>query len=272
MRIFEFTDYRVFVRKWLDLQPGKGRGYISKIAEALLIPQPLMSQILHGVKNLNLEQADLLADYFQLNELEREYLFLLIEIERAGRQSLKSFFIKKREQIRKESTEIKSVALTEKALNENEKSVFYSSWLYQAVRILISIEGNQFDTVEKIANELKRDRQKISEIVDFLLKANLCVLEKKHLRIGSRSTHVDSKSPHVQRHHWNWRQVALQKSENSLPEDFFFTAPMSLSIEDYDKLREDLLNFVGNVHKKVANSNPEKVACLNIDFFSPLLK
>jgi hypothetical protein len=45
-----------------------------------------------------------------------------------------------------------------------------------------------------------------------------------------------------------------------------FTAPLSISAKDFGKVREILLNAIEQSSKVVEGSEPEKVACLNIDF------
>ena len=100
MRIFEFNDYRLFLKQYIKSLPKHGRGQISLMADFLKITQPLMSQILSNDKILNLEQADLLAEYLQFNEIEKEYLFILVQIERSGRQSLKKYFTENREKVK----------------------------------------------------------------------------------------------------------------------------------------------------------------------------
>lgn len=248
--------------------PRKGRGEVSKMAEFLSIPQPQMSQILAGNRNLNLEQADLLSDYLDFTKEERNYLYTMVQIERAGRQSLKDHFIEQRNNLRESALQIGKVVSAERNLSDSDKSVFYSSWIYQAVRLLTSIENREFGSVEKISEHLRFDRKKIDEVMSFLLAKGLCIQEKNHITLGSRSTHLDISSPHLPRHHTNWRNKAIQKYDQLDVSDLIYTAPMTLSHKDYSLLREEILNLIKKVHSTVGDSKSEKLACLNIDFFS----
>ena len=46
-----------------------------------------------------------------------------------------------------------------------------------------------------------------------------------------------------------------------------YTAPVSLSKADFEKLREEMIGFIKNFLAKVHTSPAEELACLNIDFF-----
>ena len=59
----------------------------------------------------------------------------------------------------------------------------------------------------------------------------------------------------------------MQTLDQASDEDLNFTAPLSLSQEDFEKLREDMLKLIGNVYKTVKDTNPDNIFCINIDFF-----
>ena len=46
-----------------------------------------------------------------------------------------------------------------------------------------------------------------------------------------------------------------------------FTSTLSLSREDFHKLREQLAQFVTKTSEVMKETTPEDVVCLNIDFF-----
>lgn len=267
MRIYPFDSYREYLKKHIASLPKKGRGEISRMAEALQIAQPLMSQILAGHKDLNLEQADLLSDYLKLTINEKSYLFILVQIEKSGRANLKKHFIAERERLKKESLNLQTIISPNRQLSDVEKSIFYSSWLYQAVRLLTSIEGDQFNSVEKISEKLGYDRQQISEVMNFLIQTGLCKIEKDSYQMGASNTHLERASPHLARHHTNWRLKAIQKVDHVENDELFFTAPMTLSRKDFSKIREEILGLIKSVYATVKDSSAEEFVCLNIDYF-----
>jgi sRNA-binding carbon storage regulator CsrA len=46
-----------------------------------------------------------------------------------------------------------------------------------------------------------------------------------------------------------------------------FSAPLTISKKDFDIVREEILEFIQNLSKRVDQSDSEIVACLNIDWF-----
>ena len=90
MSLFVYTDYRKFISQTIAEKPNKGRGEISKMANAIGVHQTLISLVLSGERDLSLEQGYALADYLGLTELESEYFSLLIQFSKAGTQRYKS--------------------------------------------------------------------------------------------------------------------------------------------------------------------------------------
>ena len=267
MRIFEYNDYRLFLKNYIQNLPKRGHGEVSKMAAYLEITQPLMSQILSGDKSLNLEQADLLAEYLQLRDDEKEYLFILVQIERSGRVSLKKYFNAKRDKLKKKSLEISSVISPEKVLTDNERSLFYSSWMMQAIRLLTSIPEYQVQTVQKITKALGLSKRQVEDVLQFLIESGLCIKKNDRIEIGAKSTHLENTSQHLIRHHTNWRLKAIQSFENPTEEERMFTGPMTISRKDYEKIQTEILKLLSGLYKTVASSDAELLVCLNIDFF-----
>src|SRR4051812_18991374 len=102
MDIFAYLDYRVYVRQRIRLLPSS-HGQFTKLAHALGMHTTSVSQVFRGHKMLTPEQGCALAAYFQLNDLETEYLLTLVQLERAGTPLLKNTLQKKRESIRAQS-------------------------------------------------------------------------------------------------------------------------------------------------------------------------
>jgi len=114
---------------------------------------------------------------------------------------------------------------------------------------------------------LKLTRIKANEAIQFLLKAGLIIEEQGQLKVGPTLFHLESTSPHIPRHHQNWRLRAFQKYENPQPGDVFYTAPVTLSAEDVKVLREKVVKFIAEAIETVKSSRSEKLCCLCMDWF-----
>lgn len=260
--IFGTDDYRTFVRGWVT---SRGRGEFRRIAAALKMHTTLVSQVFSGRKCLTEEQASRLCDHMGLDGLESDYLLKLIQLERAGDESLRIMFRRHLKQLRSQAKEAKSRVPEATELSEQDRAIFYSSWQYSLVRLLTSIDG--FQTVQEISSRLSLPRARVSEILGFLVSRGLCVrdLDGRYRRT-EKNTHVEASSPMAARHHQNWRTKAVEFLERADGDDLSFTAPVSISKKDVPKVRERLLDTISEIARTVEKSGSEEVLYLGIDW------
>lgn len=265
MNIYEFLSYKSYLKAWMKARPKKGHGEGRRIAEALGISTTMISQVLNGDKNFNLELSSDLCDYLGLNDKETDYFFLLVEYERAGTHRLKTKLKKKIESLKTSAQVLKDRLQKDKELSDHDKAVFYSSWVYSGIRNLIATDSSA--TIDSISQRLQIPRNQIQKIFDFLLETGLCELKTNKFTVGAKRTHLGNDSALVTKHHQNWRMQGFNKMIFAEDKNLFYTAPMSLSKEAADKIREELPSFIEKINKLVVNSDSEIVRCLNIDFF-----
>jgi uncharacterized protein (TIGR02147 family) len=266
MVLLNFDDYRVYLRSYLKKLPHKGRGELSKIAKYLRINTTWLSQILSGAKEFNIDQVIELGTYLDLSPIEIEYFFLLVQYERAGAHKTKSFIKNKIQNLKTESLKLQNQVPHEKKLDDSEKAIFYSSWIYSAIHLFISTQKTGVN-LEDVIHEFQIKRTRALEILNFLLKSNLCCKTQEKFKISTQSTFIDRSSPFLHKHHSNWRIKAIEKSENLCDEELMFTAPISISKKDFMEVRDDLVLILKKISTRVQASNPELLANLNIDLF-----
>ncbi|MCB0411293.1 MAG: TIGR02147 family protein [Bdellovibrionales bacterium] len=266
LSIFEFSNYRNYLEGWIEAQGARAYGLKGKIAEALGISSSLVSQILKGEKSLTQDQASELCDFIGLNELESDYLHLLVELDRTGNLKYRHKLERKMRVLQQQSRQIGKRVPRHHELTDEQKAIYYSSWIYTGVRNLVAVPG--CDTVDKLATQLKMDYRRINQVVQFLLNHGLCREEGGKLNYGPASLHVERESPFVNKHHQNWRVKSLALMEEANANDLYFTSPMSLSKEAYEQILKMIPNFIQSVMEVSGPSPSETVACLNIDWFS----
>jgi uncharacterized protein (TIGR02147 family) len=265
MTIFQHSNYKKYLREYIEQLPRQGRGQINRLAEHLGVNSTLISQVLNGPKDFTLEQGILVTEYLGLPNLEAEYFLLLIQIERAGIAKLKDHFRAKAAAAKAASMEVKNRVSTDGVLSDQDRAVFYSSWIYSAVRLYCSLgEGKSFD---EICQRFELDRTRALSILEFLLKANLCKHEGTLYKIGMQKIHLEQGSPYLGRHYSNWRLRAIQRGENLSKDELMFTAPFSIHPKDFAQLREEMLELIQKLYKRVGETDPEEIACVNIDLF-----
>lgn len=264
MKIFEFTDYKKFVLKRIQSMPGKGRGELTRIAEHLDIHTTMVTHIFKGSSHPSLEQTLKLAAYFVMNELETDYLVALVQWERAGDKRTKDYCYEKVNQLRTRALNLKERLATQNTLSEEDRALYYSSWQNSYVRLLTAID--RYQTFDSLVEELKLPPKKLRRVLDFLIGRGLCREEKNKIIYGSVPTYIDANSPLVARHHLNWRQKTQEKFDELRNEDLVFTFPTVNSEDDFQKVREKLVQLIEEIKKVTEPSSSDNLYCLNIDW------
>lgn len=122
-------------------------------------------------------------------------------------------------------------------------------------------------TKEEICESLELDKKNVSEILDFLVKTGLCRQEKGRYFHHVSRTHVEKDSPYYKQHHVNWRIKSIQTMDRRNNENLCFTAPLSVSEEDFQLLKEEMMTLIQKVSTVVKDSPAENVYCICMDFF-----
>lgn len=265
MELFDHKNYKEFVRAWVESRPGGGRGLFRKIAEHLKVSSVLVSQIFRGERDLSLEQAYALSSFLELSELQARYFLLLVEHARAGTFGLKAHYEKQLEEIRALSRNLKHRLPPDKQLSIEEAAVFYSHWLYSAVRVATSIEGLQ--DAASLAKYFRLPKSRIQSALDFLVQNGLCAHEGHRYQMGARSTHLPLGSPLLPKMHANWRLKGMEEMSDIGDGELFYSSSVSLGKEDIPLVRKMVVEMIENFSKRVKDAPCETVACLNIDWF-----
>lgn len=260
--IYDFQDYRLYLKSWILDKSAETKGLQGKLALAANISSTLMSRILSGEKHLSLEQAVEIADFLGLNESESEYFIILVEIGKAGSHKLKTKLLNQAQAIAKKvSVRISNTS----GIDENIKSIYYSTWIYAGIRNLVATPGKH--DVLSISQRLAIPKNIAANALDFLIQNGLCIQGPSGISYASKRTHLDAESVFINNHHGNWRYKSLQMMEQRKPSNLFFTSPMSLSRETAAEIRQMLPQLIETVMKKVEPSPSENVYCLNVDWF-----
>ncbi len=263
MNIFEFKNYKQFTREKIESMPRNGRGQWMKMARHLRLHTSLVSQVFNGDKHLSTDQAYLSAEFLGLINLELQYYVCLVQRERAGNNGTKKLFDDQLEELLEKSRKISNRISKVKLLDESSKSIFYSNWFYSGVRLSTSIPS--CNSLEAISEKLNLSKKLVSQVLEFLLLNSLVIEKNGKLDYGPLKTHIPADSPLVGRHHTNWRLKTIERASNLTEQELMFTCPVTISKEDFTKLKSLILEFIGNAEKVYSPSAPEILACLNID-------
>jgi uncharacterized protein (TIGR02147 family) len=264
MRIFEFKSYRKFLQERSKSLPARGRGELTRIAQAVGVHTTMISHIMKGTTDFSLEQTLKLADYLNLNDLETDYLVALVQAERAGDVKTKAYCQSKVKQMQEQTMNLSARLKMQNDLSEEDRVFYYSSYTYSYVRLLCSIE--RFQNFEALQVETKIPAKRLRTILDFLLRCQLCEEKGNRYIYSPKPTYLEASSALVTRHHLNWRQKTQERMEGLRQEDLVFTFPTVLSEEDFLLIREKLVQAIEEVKKISGPSPTDHLYCFNLEW------
>ncbi|MBY0316972.1 MAG: TIGR02147 family protein [Bdellovibrionales bacterium] len=266
MAIFNFTNYKQFVREKVSLMPHRGRGQFRQMALHLGVNSTAISQIFKGSRHLTPEQGLRIAQFLGLSDLETRYFVNMIHKDRAGTHDLRDFYLKEEKKLLAEGKNIKSRIIEHNEISDENKAIFYSNWYYSGLRMLSALPTH--NTPEEMADYFGLNRALVNKVITFLVDNGLCVEKDGKISVGPRTTYLDSNSPLINNHRRNWRLKALEKIQQPHDDDLFYSSPMSMSEKDKEALREELVALIAKFLKRIQKSPEEKLVCFNIDWFS----
>jgi uncharacterized protein (TIGR02147 family) len=264
MKIFNFSDYRMFVNSYIQSLPKRGHGEISRLAKSIQVSATLVSQVLHGEKQFSVDQGFDLSKYLGLDHIETDYLICLIEMDRAGSQRLKDYWSEKCRRLKSQSEDTNEKIKKDRTLTEEEKTVYYTHYLFTSIRLFCSIGQKR---IHDIQERFSLSREKTLEYLDLLIKLNLLKKTGDLYENTDQVIFLDKTSPHIYRHHMNWRIQAMKQIERPKPDDLSFSYPMTISKKDFVVLRKKWVAEVLEIQKTLQKTEPETIAFLNLDFF-----
>jgi len=265
MSIFEIENYKVALNAVIQDRRKLQKALSKKLAEHLNIHPSMISQVLTGSKDFSEEQMILVCEFLGLPPLESQYLLVSLQIERAGSQKLKTYFENLRSEIRKKALQVSERVYKNRALTNEEKAIFYSSWMYPTVHLLTTLVRKPH--FEEICARLDITPSKAREILDFLVGLEMVIEENGVFSSGPVATHLEKKSPLLVKHHTNWRLKAIQYADHLSDQELMYSANISVSRQDFDRIREDLMTTIQKFVHVVQASPAEEIAQFNLDFF-----
>jgi uncharacterized protein (TIGR02147 family) len=265
--VFDFQDYKAYIRAWIAAQPKGGRGVRSRLAGALGCQVAYVSQILNGHLHLSVEQAVRVNGFFAHSKDEGNYFALLVQHARAGDKETSAYF-----QELLEAELAKRLLLTRRlglaqGIQPEDQVTYYSAWYYSAAHVLVTIP--EFRTKRAIAAKLGLSPERTADVLDFLVRTGLVKQNGDQFAPGASQIHLDQHSKLTARSHANWRVKALGSLDSPRETDMHYSGVFSISATDALKLKALLLKQVEEVIGVVKPSREEQLAVFCVDFFTP---
>lgn len=263
--LFEFDDYKDYLLAYIKSRPASGHGFKSAMAKAMNCQTAYVSQVLNANAHLSLEQAEELNKLFGHNEGESEFFLLLVQENKAGTPALRSRLKIQIEKILEKRHILKERFDIKKSLSPVDQMTYYSSWLYAATHILITI--SQYNDKEKISEKFNLPLERVGKVLDFLTETGLIIKKGNHYNSGETKVFLGIDSPMLPKHLSNWRIKAIEALDKTIGKDLHLSSVYSLSRKDVALIKEKLIKTVEESRQIIYESKEEELYCLNLDFF-----
>lgn len=254
--LFDYTDYKRYLDAVIASRPGKGRGIRAELADRIGCQRAFVSQVLQGHAHFNLEHGDKINSYLGHSEEEGHFFLLLIQLARAGTESLREYFRKQMQIVLDRRLVLKQRLPAEDKLSLEDSLRYYSSWLFGAVRVATTIP--KLRTRETIARKLGLTVEELMPILEFLVSRGLLETKGTEYLPTTRHMHLGSDSTLIAKHHTNWRVRALTALEREGPKDVHYSSVVSIAREDAQKIKALIVDSIEKVQTKVEKSVPEE--------------
>lgn len=263
--IYEFNSYKEFIISLIRSKPSGGRGVKTTLAAALGCQTPFISQVLAGDLNFNQDQSLACAMFFGLTKEEVEFFLLLVSQERAGTSDLKKF-LKNSLQVKRDAyNQIKSRMKMKESLSAEHQMTYYSTWLYSAVHMALTIEDLR--SRESLSEKFNLSLTTIDKTLEFLITAGL--VEKKGTAFHPTGAwyHLDKMSANINKHHTNLMIKSIQSLDQPKENDLHYSAFFTCSKKDVAKLEELLLKLLTDFNSVVRPSAEEELVAISLNLF-----
>lgn len=263
--VFKYSYYKDYLKEKIETYPNNGRGVRRQLAEVAGCQVAYISHILAGDRDLSLEQAEAITRFFHLRTDEVEYFLVLVEKERAGTVYLKRYFAQKLEALLATHRQIKNRVRLSGKISSEDQAVYYSSWHFQAIRMALTIPNLR--TAVAIGRKLNLSIERVNEVLEFFLEKGFIQKKDDGYHTTDVHIHVGNDSKLINRMHANWRLQTLNALDKKNVSDLHYSAAVTLSEKDYQKVREVLLEAITDSHKVIRPSKEEKLCVMALDFY-----
>lgn len=263
--VFDYLDYKVYLRKKLELLSKKQRGFKQETAKLLGCKASYLSQILNSKPHLTPEQAHKLNSRFMHDKTESRYFVLLVELEKAGNYEYRDFIKEQVEELKQNRHDLKKRLKETDHMSKEHMDVFYSSWMYACVYIAVAVP--ELQDIKKLALRFNIPEKMVSEILNFLINSGMIETVNGRLELTKKRIHLDRNSHYIQHHHINWRSQCLQSVEKNFEDDMHFSTVFAITEKDFSKIKEILVKAIESAREVIKPSASEEVYAITLDAF-----
>lgn len=265
MKPYNFKNYKEYLKSYLE--KNKSKGIVSQVAAACGCDRTYLSQVFSGKAELTPDHIIQFCESYSLSDSESQYLLLLLLRDRSASAIAKRRLQKQLDDLKQKSQALSHQVSEKEALHkisETQRTLYYSSWLYGAVHTLTSIPSLQ--TASAIAEKLNIATPAASRILKELVEMNVVEKNGDKFVHSGHDIYLPSECPQSYSNHFSWRMRAVERT--FVKDDIHYTVAFSISKNDVEKLRLQIIELIEKQRKSVRESGTETAVAFCCDFFT----
>jgi hypothetical protein len=238
-----------------QIQAHPRRGYRSELAAAMKVHSSYVTRVLAGEAQLTPDQAADLAAFWNFREPEARAFLLLVLRERAGSPILRKSLERQLDEIRASENRI-TTQIEAKRSNDDELALYYSSWHYLAIHVLLLIPA--FRSLEKLAGALQLPKAQVQAALLELEKIGLAKQEAAGWVPIVRDLHLADSAVWTPIIHASWRQKAALRVAERREGELHYSGIHTCGKEDAEKIRKLWMNTLLECRKIASESSRDE--------------
>jgi len=269
MQIYEFDTYQDFIKKYVEQQKTIGNSVTYQfLAQEMRMQKSYFSKILASNASLNLDQAYLLAQSIKLNPEQKDYLYLLIEYEKATLPELKKELKEKILKVRHEKSQTNQYIKQDSIdFNSEEIQRYYLLAETQLIHIALSISRYQ-SSPQKLLFDLNISDSILQKSLKILEDLGLIEIGANKISLKKSGLHLPPSSPFY--HQWStqFKLKGIEKLKILEEQDKYnFTASFSGSDSEKEAIKLEFLKLLKKIEKIVKKGKNNHLYQIHFDLF-----
>ncbi len=263
-RIYKFDSAVDFITFRLN-KYGVRSGKRTELAQYLGTPSSHISQALRGSSHFTLEQYRGIASFLELSEEEVHYFMLLASKERAGTHSLKDYYSKQINVLKKTHSTVESQVKPGPQPSESLKTEYYSTWIHLAVHLCTLVP--RLRTPEAISKYLAVPIVRVHTSIKFLSEAGFIYITNEGWQTHGVDLFLGDNAPQITSHHLAWRAKANDSIYIRRDGEIHYAAAFCMDSETARDIYERTLKYIKENVDQVRVAKDEDLYVLSLDFF-----
>lgn len=263
--LFEYTKYKVFLKSLVNLNSDI-RGFQTTLCNQIRCQPATLSRVLNNKSELTRDQVANICEATRMNELESEYFLALYDTELSSSPYLRRNAERKLDELKLNSQKIAAqIEDHSEILDQEYVGLYYSSWHYPAIHILLMIA--KFQNLEALSLRLGLTPVALLRYIQTLIQWGLVKNNGSRYIATEKQIHLDKSSPYSNADHLNWRLKALEDLHQKKDESLHYSSIFSISENDFIELKKTLLKDLKKYRAKIIPSPSEDAFVFNFDLF-----